>query len=70
MAAIREMIRVNPVRGNPGRPLPAVFVTGKGWYRWNWAYRVYNSNADYSQLQERELELIDFSRLYKEEESK
>ena len=67
MATIKEMIKGNQ---NPGLPLRAVFVTGKGWYRWNWSYRVYISDKDYSQLQESELELIDLSKLYDEEKSK
>ena len=62
METVKEMIRGKPIRGNLGKPMSTVFVMGKGMYRWNWAYRVYNSDKDYSQLKESELALIDFSK--------
>ena len=44
-----------------GKRLQRVFVKGKGWFRWNSAYHVYNSTQNYDQLQETDKKHIDFS---------
>ena len=58
MATVRKLIK-HPVTG---KRLHQVFITGKGWYRWNSVYRVYNHSENYDQLQEQELAAVDFEK--------
>ena len=39
-----------------------VYINRKGWFTWNTAYHVYNSTANYDQLQESEVDKIDFAK--------
>lgn len=48
MGAIKHLIK-HPATN---KRLRRVFVEGKGWYGWNSAYHVYNSESTYEQLQE------------------
>lgn len=39
-----------------------VFVKGKGLYRWNTAYKVYNNKDNYAQLLEKDISNIDWDK--------
>lgn len=54
---VNELIK----NSKTNRGMQAVYVTGKGWYRWNANYKVYNSIEDYEQLQ-RDDANIDYER--------
>lgn len=58
MAAIQKMIK----HPDTGKRMNRVYVNGKGWFTWNTAYHVYNSTANYDQLQESEVDKIDFTK--------
>jgi hypothetical protein len=45
---IVKKILVNPFTQKRQK---SVWVAGKGWFRWNAEFRVYNAVSDYSQLQ-------------------
>lgn len=44
-----------------GKRLSEVYITGKGLFRWNTVYHVYNSVNNYDQLQANDLASIDYS---------
>lgn len=58
MSAVRWVIR-DP---STNKAMTRVYVTGKGWYEWNDAYRVYNSVRNYDQLQQDEARAVDFDK--------
>ena len=58
MSAVRWLIR-DPATN---KALHRVYVTGKGWYKWNRAYEVYNSARNYEQLQCSDAHSVDFSK--------
>ena len=43
------------------KPLNEVYVLGKGWYRWNPDFGVYNSTRNYDQLLDVDAHRIDFT---------
>jgi hypothetical protein len=43
------------------KPHSYIWVNGKGAFRWNSTYKVYNNIADYSQLLETDLDKIDWN---------
>jgi hypothetical protein len=43
--------------------LNRVFVKGAGWFGWNTVFKVYNNIKNYAQLQESQVEKIDFGKL-------
>ncbi len=51
MKTIKHMIKDR----NTGKRLSNVFINGKGWYRWNSAFHVYNNVDNYEQLHNEDL---------------
>jgi len=59
MPAIKKKV----VHPETGKRITRIYVTGKGWFRWNSTYGLYNSQRNYSQLQEEDRKNIDFSKV-------
>ena len=56
--SVRKMI-INP---KTNKRMRRVFVVDKGWFGWNIAYHVYNSDLNYDQLKPEDIKKIDFSK--------